>query len=141
MPLHRLRKVTAVPFANQAIVLKVHHGLLNCFRVLIDTLILYLTPALFADLRQASHLESIVSIHRSLSSTVSTMTEQQDAQVNIPGTSIFAEYELQALLITSSLSQVLIDVEIFLFVQLQRQQLMEHQNQETEVGCWRNLTR
>ncbi|XP_066346062.1 BRCA1-associated RING domain protein 1-like [Miscanthus floridulus] len=36
------------------------------------------------DLRQASHLESIVSIHRSLSSTVSTMTEQQDAQVNIP---------------------------------------------------------
>ena len=129
-----------MPFANQAIVLKVHHGLLNCFRVLIDTLILYLTPALFADLRQASHLESIVSIHRSLSSTVSTMTEQQDAQVNIPGTSIFAEYELQALLITSSLSQVLI-VENFLFVQLQRQQLMEHQNQETEVGWWRNLTR
>ncbi|CAD6263076.1 unnamed protein product [Miscanthus lutarioriparius] len=36
------------------------------------------------DLRPASHLESIVSIHRSLSSTVSTMTEQQDAQVNIP---------------------------------------------------------
>lgn len=74
-----------MPFANQAIVLKVRHGLLNCFVVLIDALILYLTPALFADLRPASHLESIVSIHRSLSSTVSTMIEQRDAQINIPG--------------------------------------------------------
>lgn len=35
------------------------------------------------DLRPASHLESIVSIHRSLSSTVSTMIEQQDSQINI----------------------------------------------------------
>lgn len=94
-----------MPFANQAIVLKVHHGLLNCFRVLIDALILYLTPDLFADLRPASHLESIVSIHKSLSSTVSTMVEQQDAQVNIPGMSILAEYELQALSITSTLSK------------------------------------
>lgn len=88
MPLHRLQKVTAAPFANLAIVLKVHHGLLNCFRILIDALIRYLSPALLADLRPASHLESIVSIHRSLSSTVCTMIEQQDAQVNIPGTSI-----------------------------------------------------
>lgn len=102
VPLHRLQKATAVPFANQAIVLKVHHSLPNCFRVLFDTLILYLTPVLFADLRPASHLESIVSIHRSLSSTVSTMIEQQDSQINIHGTSILAEYELQSLLITSS---------------------------------------
>ncbi|CAL5068851.1 unnamed protein product [Urochloa decumbens] len=36
------------------------------------------------DLRPASHLESIVSIHKSLSSTVSTMIQEQDAQVHIP---------------------------------------------------------
>ncbi|TKW05391.1 hypothetical protein SEVIR_7G172300v4 [Setaria viridis] len=36
------------------------------------------------DLRPASHLEAIVSIHRSLSSTVSTMVQEQDAQVHIP---------------------------------------------------------
>ncbi|KAJ1271848.1 hypothetical protein BS78_06G157200 [Paspalum vaginatum] len=36
------------------------------------------------DLKPASHLEAIVSIHRSLSSTVSTMVQEQDAQVHIP---------------------------------------------------------
>ncbi|PAN39049.1 hypothetical protein PAHAL_7G216900 [Panicum hallii] len=36
------------------------------------------------DLRPASHLEAIVGIHRSLSSTVSTMVQEQDAQVHIP---------------------------------------------------------
>ncbi|XP_062184346.1 BRCA1-associated RING domain protein 1-like [Phragmites australis] len=38
------------------------------------------------DLRPASHLEAIVSIHRRLSSTVSTMVQQQDTQVHIPVT-------------------------------------------------------
>ncbi|KAL6652401.1 hypothetical protein ACP70R_011326 [Stipagrostis hirtigluma subsp. patula] len=36
------------------------------------------------DLRPASHLEAIVGIHRSLSSTVSTMVTQSDTQVEIP---------------------------------------------------------
>ncbi|GJN02370.1 hypothetical protein PR202_ga19713 [Eleusine coracana subsp. coracana] len=36
------------------------------------------------DLRPASHLEAIVSIHRNLSSTVSTMLTQHDIQVDIP---------------------------------------------------------
>ncbi|KAF8702693.1 hypothetical protein HU200_032516 [Digitaria exilis] len=36
------------------------------------------------DLRPASHLEAIVSIHRSLGSTVSTMLQEQDAQFHIP---------------------------------------------------------
>lgn len=36
------------------------------------------------DVRPASHLEAIVNIHRSLSSTVSSMATQQEAQVDIP---------------------------------------------------------
>jgi BRCA1-associated RING domain protein 1 len=36
------------------------------------------------DLRPASHLEAIVNIHRSLSSTVSSMVTQQEAQADIP---------------------------------------------------------
>ncbi|TVU15285.1 hypothetical protein EJB05_38797 [Eragrostis curvula] len=39
---------------------------------------------LHQDLRPASHLEAIVSIHRSLSSTVNTMLTQQDTHVDVP---------------------------------------------------------
>jgi BRCA1-associated RING domain protein 1 len=41
---------------------------------------------LFADLRPVSHLESIVSIHRNLSSTVSAMLAQPGIQIDTPGT-------------------------------------------------------
>jgi len=53
------------------------------------------TPTLFADLRSASHLESIVSSHKSLIPRVSTMVL----------TSILVEFGLLALLITNGLSK------------------------------------
>jgi hypothetical protein len=81
-----------------------HHGILICCLWVLNPDQPLTLPDIkpLADLRPAYNLEAIVKIHRSLSSTLSSMVAQQGTQGDIPGTSLtnssfsmLSEYQAQ----------------------------------------------